>query len=114
MSILKSLAFRAFDLAIISMLVSGLDNWVQFAVFVCWVFAVVAFLGSLTIHKSPLESLPGKTWLALAVGWAFHLLYTAALVYSGHPVLAGIYLLGFSMIRARVSSLRKVAANAAP
>ncbi len=112
MDILKSMVFRAFDLTIIWMLLSGQESWSQFAVFVCYVFMVIAFLGLATLKKEAIDSFPGKTWLSLFVGWSFHLLYTGALIQSGHPILAGFYLLGFSALRARVSTLRKEAANA--
>lgn len=111
MDILKSRVFRAFDLAIIWMLLSGQESWSQFAVFVCYVFVVIAFLGLVTFKKEAVDSFPSKTWFALFVGWVFHLLYTGALIQSGHPILAGFYLLGFFALRMRVSALRKEAAQ---
>lgn len=113
MDILKFMVFRAFDLAIIWMLLSGQESWSQFAVFVCYVFMVIAFFGLVTLKKEAVDSFPGETWLSLFVGWSFLLLYTGALIQSGHPILAGFYLLVFSAIRALVSTLRKEAANAA-
>lgn len=111
MDILKSMVFRAFDLAIIWMLLSGQESWSQFAVFICYVFMIVAFLGLVTLKKEAVDSFPGKTWVSLFVVWSFHLLYTGALIQSGHPILAGFYLLGFSALRALVSTLRKEVAN---
>lgn len=111
MDILKSVGPRAFDLAVIWMLLSGQDNWSQFAVFICYAFVIIAFLGLVALKKEAVDSFPGKTWVSLFVGWSFHLLYTGALIHSGHPILAGFYLLSFSALRARVSRLRKEAAN---
>lgn len=87
----KYLLGRAIDAAVISMLLLGSGDVRVFATVVAAVMALLALACLLSMTKEAAQVVHG-TPQHRVVGWSLNLLYVAALVVSGSPLVAVFYL----------------------
>lgn len=98
MSILKSVALRIFDFAVIGALIYGDQNMQLLGLWVAAIFTVVVWIGVFGMKPEAAKEIHGPL-IKVAFGVAVNLGYTYALIVSGNPVWGAFYCLGFLMVR---------------
>lgn len=104
MAILKRTAYRLFDACVIAMLIYGDENMKTFALCVAALMTVVAWV-SLFGLKPEAAKVIHSTLLRRSIGVTVNFAYTYALIFSGSPIWAAFYLLGFMAARFMAASI---------
>lgn len=108
MSILKSAASRAFDLAVICALVYGDENMRLFGLCIAAIMTVVAWVSMAGLKPDTAKTIHG-TLLRRCIGVIFNMGYTYGLIVSGSPIWAAFYLVGFLAVRTQAAKIAKEA-----
>lgn len=98
MKIIKHVAMRAFDFAIIGALVFGDERLQEFGLWVAALFTVVAWLGIFAMKPEAAKEIHGGP-LKVGFGVVVNIGYTYGLIVSGAPIWAAFYCVGFILFR---------------
>lgn len=107
MSISKSVAARAFDVAVICALIYGDKNMQIFGLCIAAIMTVVAWLGVFTGLKPDTAKTIHGTTAKRCFGMLVNIGYTYGLIVSGSPIWAAFYLLGFIAVRMHAAKIAK-------
>lgn len=104
MSILKSAASRAFDLAVIFALVYGDENMRTFGIYIAGIMTVFVWVGLMVMKSSTAKEIH-VSLIRRTIGTITNIGYVYGLIIAGAPVWAAFYILGMVAIRARAAQM---------
>lgn len=90
---------RMIDAALLAGLVLGSPDVRVFAFWMVSIMVVLMFMGCLAMTPDLAEKIQGRSLIKKAFGILMHILYVAALIYGGYPILAAMYATAASVIR---------------
>lgn len=105
MSISKSIAARAFDVAVICALIYGDKNMQLFGLCIAAIMTIAAWLGVFTGLKPDTAKTIHGTAFKRCFGMLVNIGYTYGLIVSGSPIWAAFYLLGFIVVRMHAAKI---------
>ncbi|MBF6029652.1 hypothetical protein ICY20_18035 [Pseudomonas sp. P115] len=103
---------RALDAALLVCLVLGNSDVKEFAFWLISFMVALTFMGWFVMTPDLAEKIQGRTLLKKAFGVLVPLLFVAALIYGGFPILAALYATAASGVRIAAES--KLAAQVKP
>ena len=95
---IKQLAMRTFDVAIICALIFGDQDMQIFGLWIAGLFTVSAWFLVYTLKPDAAMEIHGSLF-KVVIGSAVNLAYTYALIASGSPIWAAFYFLGSILVR---------------
>lgn len=96
----KQILLRSLDFIVVAALAFGSPDLKTFAIWMVSLMVALMFFGSFGIGKAEAEKIQGGSLISVSFRCVVNLLYVAALIYAGFPILAALYATAAFIVRA--------------